>query len=274
MSSLAGKTQEKLKGLLKEWLPPGLIRRLRRPRGLLWVGDFATWKEAQQAATGYDSPMILDRVKDALLKVKRGEAAYERDAVLFEEIQYSWPLLAGLLWIAAQKQGRLNVLDFGGSLGSTYFQNRLFLQKLPSLRWNIVEQEHFVAAGQEYFADETLRFYYDIASCWREASPETIILSSVVQFLEDPYGFLEKVLDYAFEFIIFDRTPFHAEDRERLTIQQVPEEIYQASYPCWLFQKRKFYDLLTQRYELVAVFPAIDGEQYPAIFEGCILSRK
>jgi putative methyltransferase (TIGR04325 family) len=73
-----------------------------------------------EASTGYDSEIILEKTRDALLKVKNGEAAYERDSVLFDEIQYAWPLLTSLMWVAAQAKGILNVLDFGGSLGTTY----------------------------------------------------------------------------------------------------------------------------------------------------------
>ena len=70
---------------------------------------------------------ILDKVLAATLKVKQGQAVFERDSVLFDEIEYSWPLLAGLMWAAASNGGKLNVLDFGGALGSSYYQNRKFL---------------------------------------------------------------------------------------------------------------------------------------------------
>ena len=40
-------------------------------------------------SSGYDSQLILDKVLTSTLKVKNGEAAYERDSVLFDEIQYA-----------------------------------------------------------------------------------------------------------------------------------------------------------------------------------------
>ena len=45
--------------------------------------------------------------------MKNGEAVYERDSVLFDEIQYSWGLLAGLQKAALENDGKLCVLDFG-----------------------------------------------------------------------------------------------------------------------------------------------------------------
>jgi putative methyltransferase (TIGR04325 family) len=85
------------------------------------------------------------------------------------------------MWIAAQSKGELNVIDFGGSLGSTYFENRKFLQALPKVRWNIVEQNHFVDAGKKYFEDDIVKFFYNIESCVRQCSPNVILFSSVIQ---------------------------------------------------------------------------------------------
>ena len=110
---------------VRDWIPPIVLRvasRLRKSQG--FFGDYPTWGEAMRASSGYDAAHILEKVKGALLKVKRGQAIYERDSVLFDRIEYSWPLLTGLLWVASLNENRLSVLDFGGSLGSSYFQNR------------------------------------------------------------------------------------------------------------------------------------------------------
>ena len=56
----------------------------------------------------------------------------------------------------------LNVLDFGGSLGSTFFQNKKFFSELKDVLWNIVEQPHFVKAGVENIQDDTIRVYTTI----------------------------------------------------------------------------------------------------------------
>src|SRR5262249_2040710 len=154
----------------------------------------------------YDASLILDKVIDATLKVKRGEAAYERDSVLFEDIDYNWPVAAGLLWAAARCNGRLAVLDFGGALGSTAYQNSRFLQGLPYVCWNVVEQPHYVAAGRAHVQDETLRFHETIEACASEASPNAVLLSSVLQYLEDPRAVLARVNRIDPEVIIVDRT--------------------------------------------------------------------
>jgi len=116
-------------------------------KGYGWYSDFATWEEAKKKSGGYEAESILQKVKESLLKVKNGEAVYERDSVIFDKIEYSWELLAFLMWVAAQNGGKLNLIDFGGSFGSTYFQNKKFLEKLTNVSWNIVEQQNYVKVG-------------------------------------------------------------------------------------------------------------------------------
>jgi len=235
-------------------------------------GDFSTWEAAAAQCTGYDAENILVRVLDATLKVKRGVAVFERDSVLFDEIEYSWPVLAGLLWTAARNSGRLNVLDFGGALGSSYFQNRKFLHALPEVRWNIVEQAHWVKAGQAYVQDEHLRFYETIEECVEKGSPNVIVLSGVLQCLPDPYRRLSELLAVQASTVIIDRTPYlNHGNEERITIQHVPESIYLASYPCRFFVERRLRDSVTAwGYRLVEEFESLDRLAPIATWKGHI----
>jgi putative methyltransferase (TIGR04325 family) len=241
-----------------------------------WKGNYATWKEAEQQASGYDSGIILHKVKDALLKVKSGEAVYERDSVLFDEIDYSWPLLAALMWIAAQEDGVLNLIDFGGSLGSSYFQNRAFLQALKEVKWNIVEQPTFVQCGRQYFQDEQLKFYETIDLCKQQQSVHTLISSSTIQYLENPYDHIDSFINESISYIIFDLVPMWS-NPDRITVQKVPPSIYEASYPCWILNEEKFLQKFEAKYNLVSSFVTkhiiyIDGKPLP--YKGYIFKRK
>lgn len=223
-------------------------------------GDFSSWKEAISKATGYESNLVIEKTRESLWKVKNGEAVYERDSVLFNEIQYSWPLLAGLLWVASQSGNRINLVDFGGSLGSSYFQNRKMLSSLNGLKWNVVEQAGFVSLGCEYFRDSELDFYYSIQECMTENSIDLIILSSVLPYIENPHALLDEIISYSVPFIIIDRTPVIELDRDLLTVQKVPPSIYSASYPAWFFNRESLMNKLLSEYELVAEFDALTGE--------------
>lgn len=247
-----------MKQFLKDWLPPVLIRCIRKGKNISFVGNFVSWDEAKKHSNGYDNDIILKKCKDALLKVKNGEAVYERDSVLFDKIQYSFPVLAGLLRVAIANGGNLNVLDFGGSLGSSYYQCRGFLSGLKSLKWSIVEQSKFVECSKELFESEELKFYYDIDECLISEKPDVVLLSSVLQYIEYPYGLLEDIITRNFQYIILDRTPVIELESDILTIQKVPKEIYKASFPCWFLREKQLLSCFANRYEILGDWESFD----------------
>lgn len=257
----------KIKKFFKEIVPPffldlvlGFKPKLDQAESILWSGPYSSWEDASKNSTGYDQAVILDRCKSSLLKVKNGEAVYERDSVIFDEIQYSWPVLASLQKVALENNGSLRVLDFGGSLGSSYFQNRPFLSSLKELSWSIVEQEHFVTCGKELFQNSELKFYHSIEQCLGENKIDVLLLSSVVQYLEDPIGFFEKILGHKLRYIVFDRTTFTDQPDSKIMLQSVPETIYSASYPCWFMSESKFKALFSNDYHFGSEFESLcDG---------------
>ena len=227
-----------------------------------WFGNYSSWAEVSAVAGGYDSDIILNITKDAILKVKNGEAVYERDSVIFNEKQCPYALLAYLQLSAALKKTALHVLDFGGSLGSTYYQIKEYLTKEVCASWNVVEQPHYVNCGQAFFEDDMLKFYSSIRECKAAKKISLVILSSVVQYLEKPHEFLKQLVNHDFEFLIFDRTAFISNADDRLTLQVVPDEIYPASYPSWFFNEKFFLNHFSANYKTVAEFPSyVEGEE-------------
>lgn len=206
--------------------------------------EYKSWDEACRHGTGYASPAIFEKVYRSAIQVRKNEAVYERDSVLFKKIQYSWPVLSALMCAAAMNDGRLNVVDFGGALGTSYFQNKKFLGLLKECRWNVVEQAHFVRVGKREFEDGILKFYFDLDVCARENDVQVMLFSGVLQYLEDPFVILEKAKSLPLKFIVIDRTPFHKGDEDKIVLQRVSRSIYPASYPSWIFSKRKFENFL------------------------------
>lgn len=250
--------------LIKQCTPPiflKLLRKIRANSKYGWHGDYASWQEAQLKSTGYDSSIILNKVYNAISKVKNGEAQYERDSVIFDKIEYSWPLLAGLMYAAAKNNGKLGILDFGGSLGSSYFQNKKFLDGLQSIEWSIIEQKNFVCCGKKNFANEVLHFYNTVNDCLQEQTPNVLILSSVLQYFEKPYELLEELIEYKFDMIIVDRTPFSQNGKDTITLQTVPPQIYPASYPCWLFNEQNFKKVFAQKYKQLEEYEALHSSK-------------
>jgi putative methyltransferase (TIGR04325 family) len=218
-----------------------------------WTGNYKTWNDAARQATGYNQENILQKVKEATLKVKRGEAVYERDSVLFDEIQYSWPLLSSIMWVAALNKGNLKVLDFGGSLGSSYFQNKHFLDSLNEISWDVVEQENFVRCGRDFIQDSKLNFFNSVEEVIRvKGLPDILVISCVLPYVEKPYLLVEQLMQYNIPNIIIDNTYFNYKPEDRICIQKVPTEIYEASYPCWLLNYNKLLSTIKEKYTIVS----------------------
>ncbi len=220
----------------------------------VYKGNYATWEDALKESSGYASALILEKVKKAALKVRDGQAAYERDSILFNEIDYYWPLLAGLLRIATANNNRLNILDFGGSLGSTYFQNRKFLSVVDVLQWNIVEQENYVVFGKENFENDSLKFYKTIDNCLSNQKPDVILLSSVIQYIRKPYDLIDEIISRRFNYIIIDKTGFIEDGSDLITIQLVPPTIFDASIPLHVFNYNSFLKKFLDHYILINDF--------------------
>ena len=222
-------------------------------------GDYATWEDAATHCTGYDSNIIFEKTKNAALKVKLGQAVFERDSVLFNEEAYAWQMLACLLSVGASAGGHLSVLDFGGSLGSSYFQHRKILQTLPNFNWTVVEQLHYMEFGSKNLEDGFLKFLPSIEIANDLSKPNVVLLGSVLSYLSNPFEILQKIFYSGVNSIVIDRTAFLVADRDRITIQKVCPSIYDASYPARFFSISNFKQfMLAAGFELIAEWLSFD----------------
>lgn len=212
-------------------------------------------------STGYLEGSIPDRVAQATRQVMAGKAAYERDAVAFDSHDYSYPLVAALLHAANQNQGRLDVVDFGGSLGSTYRQCRPFLRGLTQVKWQVIEQSNFVELGRREFETEELTFHSSVDQLpVATDGRRLLLLSSVLQYLESPLTLLSELVRLPFSHIVIDRTPVSEQQENRLCVQKVPASIYKASYPCWILSNEQLLGVLFEGWIELCEFPCLDGK--------------
>jgi putative methyltransferase (TIGR04325 family) len=217
-----------------------------------WEISGHNWDEVDSVCSGYSSEEVLNKCKESLLQVKVGQAIYERDSVLFNSKQYSTGLLVGLL-LASRSNFKLNVLDFGGSLGSTYFQNRDILNCVD-VNWVIIEQPEFVKVGRDHFESENLKFCMSINEALIEFKPDVIILSGVLQYL-NVAEIYQDILNVGASYILIDRTSFNKKGQKVIVKQNVPEYIYNASYPMYVFEKNDFLSKFSS-YENIMEFPS------------------
>jgi putative methyltransferase (TIGR04325 family) len=231
----------------------------------MWSGNYSSWAELEKECGGYDSASILSQVADRTRQALKTPNVYERDGCLIQgEPTYAFELLQ---WIKNSASGdEINVIDFGGSLGTTYHQLKPYLSKY-TVRWNIIEQSNFVDAGKE-FEDGSLYFYKTIEECLSHheicttPSPTVFISSSTLAYIENAWKILEKVANLNFEWVLLDRMSMTEGSSDRLTKQVVPPEIYDASYPCWFFGEEKLINNMRDRgYKHLLTFQALGDDK-------------
>lgn len=213
----------------------------------------------------------------ATLKVKRGEAVYERDSVLFDKIQYSWPVIASLMHTASQNRGALRVLDFGGALGSSYFETMEFTHHIKELKWGVVEQRNFVTAGQKWIADSRLQFFETIDDCHRAIGPNFALLSNALQYIPNYRQCIADLIRHNIPTIAIDRTIVNTTSEDKIFVQKVPPDIYCASYPVYSLSQPGLIETWTSHgYRLVAEFESLPFpalQEIDSTFKGYLFSK-
>lgn len=264
---------------IRRWIPRGVrdLVNLWTGHAIRYRGVYDDWESATLAAGGYAEKALSERLEAAALAVKRGEAEWEQDGVLYDRIPADAPVLLCLARAALARGGRLSVLDYGGALGSTYRQCRAHLPEVSDMTWRIVEQSQLVATGRRDFKHMDVVFEESLESCLQHGIPDIAILSSVLQYLKDPYDLLRRLSRVPVEYLVVDRHPCSL-TKELITVQVVPRSLYEASYPSWLFDADKFASALGEDYELLAEWqgkdPPIRGPGIGACFVGSFWRKR
>lgn len=214
--------------------------------------EYDSWDEAVAASEGWDSKLIVDKLRDATMQVVQGEKTYERDSILFDRVSYSFPLLSSILLAAATSAGPLRIIDFGGGLGTSFRQNEAFLSRLKiPLEWRVVELPKMVEIGRSTFSTSQLSFHETIEQAG-VGGADLVIFSGVAQYLNDPSSVFSEAKNIFPRYLVLDRTPVRTGVADRVGVSKAPPSIYEASYPMRLFSYDNLLSNFSDGYELVA----------------------
>lgn len=234
-----------LKSFIKAIVPKAMLRLKNRSSEVVWEKTKLSYKQVLEKYKGYDDPLIFNKVENSARGVVSGKYSYERDGIGFRE-ECTNEKLEYFLNSNFKTDDTIRIVDFGGSLASTFLQNRKSLKKFDKLSWTVVEQASFVEKGISLFSSEQqlsfsseLPLEFDVLFC-----------SSTLQYVETPFELLETIVSRNPKFIIFDRLSVINENDDVLTIQYVPQKIYKATYPCWFLSQKKINQALSTKYEL------------------------
>jgi len=262
----AGGILARLKRGLDKLIPTAVSTPIRqRFFRVRWEGDYDSWTAAQNDSTGYGNGAIVRRVVEAARSVRDGKMRYDRDGVAFAEEPPRWFAQAAFAALARPLERRINILDFGGALGSHFFQHRSLKPSPFGWNWAVVEQSHLTAIGREEFQTSELRFFDSPSAASEPHSPDVVLLGGVLPYLPNPFEVLAGLLEQKPRMVILERTSFVINGGSRLTVQHVPRSIYAASYPCWYLDRAKFDAVFAAAYELILEQP--DEVETPAGLE-------
>lgn len=208
-----------------------------------FTGNYKTWEDAVNNSEGYDSEQILKRAIHCRDWVLSGGAVYEQDLRMYHDKPWKPESLAALLWVH-EKEGKLSVLDFGGSFGTSFYIHKDFL--FPNTEWHIVEQKNYFKYGKNNYETEQLKFYENPRQCPKS---NVLYLSGVLAYIENPYKTLKELLDLKIPYIILDRNHFleNPGAATRLTVQKTNKMTVLTSFPVWLFNKKQLLDIFLER---------------------------
>ena len=189
------------KEVAKFLIPPIMVEIVRLVReGMVGVksgrnepftGPFTNWVAARASSSGWDSDGITKKTLEVSLKVRNGEIAFQQDTIEYDRIIYSEPILAFLAICACHGKGEFDVVDFGGSLGTNFFQNRKLLDEAivrGNCSWRIVERPQIANLGRQHFQTDYLRFFESVGEARAEFGklPKSVLFSGSLQCLERP----------------------------------------------------------------------------------------
>lgn len=241
-----------------------------------FIYGFESWEEASRKIShSYADESILENVRNAALQVKIGNFSYERDGVLFDNVVPNWQLNYLLFINMFETSSKtLRVLDFGGGLGTTFYQ---FKNSVPikdlDIKWIVVEQENFVKLGQREFTTSELSFSYSLSP--ELFNDEFVALAlGVLQYLKEPFDYLQQIIDLEPNYILIDATPFSPSDESSFSIQLVPKSIQASEYVAHVFTWKQILDAFGSRYYLVNEWVCSEQPDPRNFYKGAIFRKK
>jgi len=215
-----------------------------------YLGDYANWELALAECQGYEDEAIINKVIDSVHKVLDGEAVWERDGCLFYEPKFVYQITAPVLRCALQNQNQgVRILDIGGSLGSTWYQNRSYWKDIKNLNYVVAEQQHFADYGNRELRNENLSFINSMDEFGEKGYFDIILMSASLQYISEYEKIISKIRKAEPRYIILDRLLIS--DRMRICMETVPEAIYKSSYPVTIFTEERIRSYFEPKYHLI-----------------------
>ncbi len=197
------------------------------------------WSIALENSKSYEDNIIAEKIIKTYEQIENYNIEfYERDGILFKQ-KFDEVVLLNFLNENIKPGKFVEVLDFGGSLGSRFFSNYNYINK-NNIIWNVVEQNKFVEYGKNKLQKKNLRFYYSIDECLKTKNIDCVIFSGSLQYLEKYDETLKYINKSKISSVFIDFLTVSNFKNHKIFVQNIPKKIYKSSYPIRIFSKNKF----------------------------------
>ena len=214
-----------------------------------YTGPFNKWSQAKKRSHGYDHNKIIQRIFKTAKKAREINK-FEKDGFLLNNLEDDKIITEFL-----KNNKNFNIIDFGGGFGTLHAQYKKFL-KNKSYNWIIVEQKKYVELGRKFFYEKNLFFLNDLTKYkYKVSKINLVIFSSSIQYIKNYQTILKQVIDLNPEFIVFLKTPLNNKNDNLIYVQNIPQNVYEGSYPSWVFSKNYLIKFFDRKYDLLNSFP-------------------
>ncbi len=205
-------------------------------------GPFFSWDSAINKSMGYDNDKILNHIYLSAKKAKK-KGLIEKDGFLKKNFEIN----SILTKIINKHKKNLNILDFGGGFGTLYFQYKKLNQ---NFNWFIIEQKKVCNLASSFLNNEKKLSYHSDFQFLKNKKIDIVILSSSIQYVKDYRSILKKIKNLKPSYIIFLKTPLNRWLLNFLFVQKIPQNVYEGSYPSWIFTIKSLNKILFPNYKL------------------------
>ena len=189
------------------------------------------WTTAEADSEGYESNSTLDdlatRVKGLPFPVgQKNDPRIESVISSIKNLLINYP-----------ENQKVEVLDIGGSFGEYFFYIKDAI-KTHSFAWTVLETE-----GHCSIVPLSLKTHNDLS--FKSELQDSVshfhiaLLSSVIQYVEEPYALLEFACSKA-DFVIVNRLPLSRFDSDKVAVQRPGLFNSKGSYPVHIFSEIQF----------------------------------
>jgi putative methyltransferase (TIGR04325 family) len=217
-------------------LPPAmktLIRgTLSRFIGFVEVGS---WAEAQKAVAGYESDTAVESIIESIQQAHA--SSNETKALTSRDLQIISSFAIAIAAVGVSNT-KIKVVDVGGAGGDYFF---MFANAMPAVTfdWVVVETPALAKAitKTNLGKGRDIRWVSSLDEAGSDC--DVALLSSVMQYVDDPYGLLNEVSNRC-KVMVINRIPLTSSETDQATVQHVRTHGRRGAYPAWFFGTEVF----------------------------------